>query len=64
MSCFLFIKIVETLSKISRLDIAKRKKLTPFPSNNPVNYVNIQKEDSIGILPIMRSLDDAMPIQE
>ncbi len=61
--CFI-LKIVETLSKISRLDIAKRKKLTPFPSNSPVNYVNMQKEDNIGILPIMRSLDDGIPLQE
>ncbi|CAF0797762.1 unnamed protein product [Adineta steineri] len=57
-------KIVETLSKISRLDIAKKKKLTPFPTNSPVNYVNIQKEDNIGIIPIMRSLEEAIPVQE
>ncbi|CAF0853587.1 unnamed protein product [Adineta steineri] len=57
-------KIVETLSKISRLDIAKKKKLTPFPTNNPVNYVNIQKEDNIGIIPIMRSLEEAIPVQD
>lgn len=51
-------KIVETLSKISRLDIAQRKKLTPFPFNTPINYMNIPKEDDNGILPIIRSLDD------
>ncbi|UJR33802.1 hypothetical protein I4U23_021227 [Adineta vaga] len=54
-------KIVETLSKISRLEVAKRKNLTPFPSSSPVNYANIQKEDNISILPIMRSLDEPIP---
>ncbi|UJR33803.1 hypothetical protein I4U23_021227 [Adineta vaga] len=57
-------KIVETLSKISRLEVAKRKNLTPFPSSSPVNYANIQKEDNISILPIMRSLDEPIPTPE
>ena len=58
-------QIVETLSKLSRSDIAKKKKLTPFPTNSPVNYVNVQKdEDDTGILPIMRSLDETVPAPE
>ncbi|CAF1052814.1 unnamed protein product [Adineta ricciae] len=57
-------KIIETLSKISRLEIAKKKKLTPFPSTSPVNYVNIPQEDHVGILPIMRSLDEPLPVQD
>jgi hypothetical protein len=32
--------------------------------NNPVNYMNMQKEDDNGILPITRSLDETNPIQE
>ncbi|CAF2335346.1 unnamed protein product [Rotaria sp. Silwood2] len=56
-------KITETLSKISRLDIAKRKNLTPFPINSPVNYVNMPKDDDNGILPIVRSLDETIPTQ-
>ena len=59
-----FLKIIETLSKISRSEIAIRKKLTPFPLTNPVNYINVSKEDDTGILPIMRSLDESIPIQE
>jgi hypothetical protein len=62
--CLFFEKIVETLSKLSRLDVARRKKLTPFPINNPVNYVNMPKDDDNGILPIMRSLDETVPVQE
>ncbi|CAF0784404.1 unnamed protein product [Rotaria sordida] len=56
-------KIIQTLSKISRLDLAKRKNLTPFPINNPVNYVNMPKDDDNGILPIVRSLDETLPTQ-
>ncbi|CAF4863154.1 unnamed protein product, partial [Rotaria socialis] len=54
-------KIIETLSKISRLDIAKRKNLTPFPINSPVNYANVAKEDANGMLPTVRSLDETVP---
>ncbi|CAF3979534.1 unnamed protein product [Rotaria magnacalcarata] len=57
-------KIIETLSKISRLDIAKRKNLTPFPINSPVNYANVAKEDANGTLPTVRSLDETVPTQE
>jgi hypothetical protein len=61
---FVYSKIVETLSKLSRLDIAKRKKLVPFPMNSPVNYVNMPKDEDNSIVPTMRSLDDTVPIQE
>ncbi|CAF0936647.1 unnamed protein product [Didymodactylos carnosus] len=47
-------RVVETLSKLSNTDAAKRKKLTPFPITGPFNYVNIPKE---------KSLDDAVPVQ-
>ncbi|CAF4458333.1 unnamed protein product [Rotaria socialis] len=57
-------KIIETLSKISRLDIAKRKNLTPFPINSPVNYANVAKEDANGMLPTVRSLDETVPTQD
>lgn len=41
-----------------------KKKLTPFPASSPVNYINLSKEDETGILPMMRSLDESIPIQE
>jgi len=59
-------KIVETLSKISRLEISKKKKLTPFPQTTSisVNYVNTNREDDGPILPMIRSLDDAVPMPD
>ncbi|CAF1083026.1 unnamed protein product, partial [Didymodactylos carnosus] len=47
-------KVIETLSKLSNTDAAKRKKVTPFPVTGPFNYVNIPKEDSS---------NDAVPLQ-
>ena len=32
--------------------------------NSPVNYVNMPKDDDPGMLPIMRSLDETVPVQE
>jgi len=58
------------LSKISRLDIAKKKNLPSFPITNPVNYVNMSNEDNNnnnnnGILPRVHSLDEPVaPVQE